>query len=873
MRGFRINVTVLLVTTLIFGLGGISLLTYNETKKLLTLDLERSISSLTLSSGAEVGQWLNTRKSEMELMANTGLIKFGNKENIIAYMTSEVKRNKVYEQFFVADNAGKYYLNSGQTGSVLDRGYFNRVMATGETVISDPLISRGSGNLIIVVAAPIKREGRVVGLLGGNVKLKELNQKVISHKIGNSGYAFMVNENGVVISHPNKDVIMKNLLNEKSSPPDLKAAVWRMIKKESGFTRYYFLGENKYMAYAPVPGVNWSLGVTIPVSYITNQLRSLPTIFICITLFFGIIMALLFSRWLVVPLSRLARITTEVTDGLDDNKEHSWIESPVAEVESLTRNFQDMVGALKKNFKQLKSANTNLEEEIKERIGIQEDLKRSYKELELTEAKLRHNYKKLQANKKALLESERRFRLMLENVQLLTMMIDREGCISFCNDFMLELTGFQRSEVIGQDFFNLFIPAESRNEIRQWLNKMLDRSEPCFPLTNFIQTKNGESHLVNWNNTILFNHSGEVVGFASIGEDITERKKIEEKLTFQGLHDSLTGLFNRAHFEEKLHLIESDPKKQVGIVVCDVDGLKFVNDTLGHSVGDELLKLAATTIRRSFREEDEVYRIGGDEFAVILQNCKFSVVTHSCNRIKKVVAEYNAKNPELPLSLSVGFAVSCTMDRTISDIFKEADNNMYREKLHRTQSTRSALVQALMKALEARDFITEGHAERLQKLVFAMGRAIGISDRNLVDLRLLAQFHDIGKVGVPDRILLKPAPLTSAEFIEMQRHCEIGHRIAQSAPDLVPIADWILKHHEWWNGEGYPLGIRGESIPLECRILAIADTYDAMTNDRPYRKAMRHEEAIEELQRKAGYQFDPDLIPVFINIFGNNDYV
>jgi HD-GYP domain-containing protein (c-di-GMP phosphodiesterase class II) len=206
---------------------------------------------------------------------------------------------------------------------------------------------------------------------------------------------------------------------------------------------------------------------------------------------------------------------------------------------------------------------------------------------------------------------------------------------------------------------------------------------------------------------------------------------------------------------------------------------------------------------------------------------------------------------------------------SIDELFKEADNNMYREKLHHKESARSAIVHALMRALAARDFITEGHAERLQRLVAGMAVAIGLPESNAADLRLLAQFHDIGKVGVPDSILFKPGPLTPEERSEIERHCSIGHRIALSAPDLAPIADWILKHHEWWNGEGYPLGLKREEIPLECRILAIADAYDAMTSDRPYRKAITHEEAVKELERCAGSQFDPVLTPKFIQVLKN----
>ncbi len=347
--------------------------------------------------------------------------------------------------------------------------------------------------------------------------------------------------------------------------------------------------------------------------------------------------------------------------------------------------------------------------------------------------------------------------------------------------------------------------------------------------------------------------------------DITERKMIEDQLKYLSLHDSLTGLYNRVYFEEEMRRLEKSRSGRVGIIVCDVDGLKSVNDTMGHAAGDELLVAAARVFRESFRESDMVSRIGGDEFAILLPNCSRAAVEKACRRIQNAIARYNEENQGLPLSISIGFATG-EVPANLAELFREADNNMYREKLHRSQSARSALVQTLMKALEARDFITEGHADRLQDLVASVARSIGLPDHRISDLCLLAQFHDIGKVGIPDRILFKPGPLTSREVAEMRRHCEIGYFIAISPPDLMPVADWILKHHEWWNGKGYPLGLKGEEIPLECRILAIADAYDAMTNDRPYRKAMSHKEAVAELKKCAGTQFDPDLVPLFIKI-------
>ena len=192
---------------------------------------------------------------------------------------------------------------------------------------------------------------------------------------------------------------------------------------------------------------------------------------------------------------------------------------------------------------------------------------------------------------------------------------------------------------------------------------------------------------------------------------------------------------------------------------------------------------------------------------------------------------------------------------------------MYRKKLYRTQSKRSTIVRTLLKTLKERDIINEEHVNRLETLLARMAGVTGLPESTISDLRLLAKFHDIGKIGISDVILLKEGPLTSEEWAGLKRHCEIGYRIALSASDLIPIADWILKHHEWWNGQGYPLGLKGEDIPRECRILAIADAYDSLTSGRPYRRAYSHAEAIVELRSHSGTQFDPGLLETFGQMF------
>ncbi|MGQ9825039.1 MAG: HD-GYP domain-containing protein, partial [Desulfotomaculales bacterium] len=201
--------------------------------------------------------------------------------------------------------------------------------------------------------------------------------------------------------------------------------------------------------------------------------------------------------------------------------------------------------------------------------------------------------------------------------------------------------------------------------------------------------------------------------------------------------------------------------------------------------------------------------------------------------------------------------------------FRIAENRMRREKLLSSKSGRSAIVDALLQALSIRDFITAGHAERLEKLAVALGKEAGLPEQRIADLRLFACLHDLGKLGVPDAILLKPGPLSPEEKTEIEKHSEYGYRIAVTIPELFPIADWILKHHERWDGKGYPLGLKQEEIPLECRILSIADAFDAMTSSRPYREPVSKAEALAELLRCAGTQFDPRLVRIFINIIQN----
>ncbi len=447
---------------------------------------------------------------------------------------------------------------------------------------------------------------------------------------------------------------------------------------------------------------------------------------------------------------------------------------------------------------------------------------------------------------------------ILAEVKDLVFLLDTEKKIIRVNRRTTEVLNFKALELEGKPFqeFIAACPGSPKN-LKNFLH-----IEEAKRMEVQLSAKSGEKIPIDLYLTNVKDNLGDIAGLLLIGQDIRSFKNLE----YLSFHDPLTGLYNRLFFEQEMQRLEKETDKSVGIILLDIDGLKLINDTFGHVTGDKLILTGGQAIKRVVGPLGIAARVGGDEFAVLLREINEGQMQEIYQKIKNEAVAFEEKDIDIALSLSAGYAYN-TGVVDIRKLFKEADDNMYREKLFKNNSPRSAIIKTLTETLQARDYITEGHAKRLQDIVNAMGKALKLPESSLRDLQLFAQFHDIGKVGIPDRILFKPGPLTLEEKNEMERHCEIGYRIAVSSPELIPIADWILKHHEWWDGSGYPIGLKMEKIPLACRVLAIADAYDAMTNDRPYRLAMSREKAVSELLNGAGIQFDPSLVEVFLAVF------
>ncbi|WBW96526.1 HD domain-containing phosphohydrolase [Oceanirhabdus sp. W0125-5] len=360
---------------------------------------------------------------------------------------------------------------------------------------------------------------------------------------------------------------------------------------------------------------------------------------------------------------------------------------------------------------------------------------------------------------------------------------------------------------------------------------------------------------------------GENLGKVIFLNDISYMKVAMKKLETMAKKDMLTGLFNRVYFDEQIYAIGKsniEDKLPLAIVKGDINSMKMINDALGKKMGDKLIVKMSEIIKALVPENSLVARVGGDEFGIILFNTKEEIVLNMINGIKKRCEDEGEGLNNL--SMCLGYSIMENVEKNIDKHVECADNFMYRKKMMESRSARSSVIDSLKVALEQSNYETKEHAERTRELAVKLAKRVGIKQNKINDIEMLALLHDIGKLAIPDSILMKPGKLTDEEFEVIKTHSQKGYDIAISSPNLINIAEGILHHHERWDGRGYPKGLKGEEIPIESRIITIVDSYDVMTNDRPYHKAMPKEKAIEELLRCKGSQFDPQLVDIMIEM-------
>src|SRR3972149_3906952 len=465
-------------------------------------------------------------------------------------------------------------------------------------------------------------------------------------------------------------------------------------------------------------------------------------------------------------------------------------------------------------------------------------------------------------------ENERYFRSLIENASdiIYRYKLFPELEYEYISPSVKRNLGYEPEQYYANPRFNYkIVHPDDRNALKKIHSGDFNFSKPV------------EIRLIHKNGTIIwyeetitpfYSREGKLIAIESIMHNISERKKMEERLSYMSFHDSLTNLYNRAYFEEELKRLDTKRQLPLSVIVGDINGLKLINDAFGHKEGDEILKSCANVLKSCCRAEDMVARWGGDEFSMILPKTSEEVALSIVKRIKgKAVKTTGGK---IPLSISLGVSTKSKSYQDFAKIIKKAEDDMYRNKLVETKSIISSIISSLERTLFEKSIKTEKHTRRIKEMALQLGKSIKLPPNEIDELSLLATIHDIGKVAILDVILNKKENLSKREWETIKRHPEIGYRIAISSNQLSSIAEYILTVHEWWNGNGYPQGLKGEKIPVLSRIIAIVDAYEVMITGRPYKKAVSKKKAIAELEKCSGTQFDPDLVKEFIKILKAN---
>lgn len=363
--------------------------------------------------------------------------------------------------------------------------------------------------------------------------------------------------------------------------------------------------------------------------------------------------------------------------------------------------------------------------------------------------------------------------------------------------------------------------------------------------------------------TPVIDNNDEFIGIVWIVHDITEQKKFEENLTHLSYTDALTGLHNRAYFAKKVKELIEEESFPIRIIMGDVNGLKMVNDTFGHIEGDNLIIEMSNKIK-SLYNNDLIFRWGGDEFILLVPNCN---TCDECDLMKNIATIDNSSSTiNFTLSLSIGSSIIKDKNDNLDDALKDAENELYSHKLLVGKNVRISILTNLIKTLRAKNIENIEHMNRVINLCLKLGEKLNLSLETLDELVLIAKLHDIGKIAIPKEILLKPGSLSYEEFEIMKTHSEKGYRLLMTIPELNHIAKGILSHHENYDGSGYPLGLSKNEIPLISRIFSVVDAYDTMTNNSLYNKTKSKSEAIAELKKCSGTQFDPKIVELLCSI-------
>ncbi|MDA3932155.1 MAG: diguanylate cyclase [Tenericutes bacterium] len=428
------------------------------------------------------------------------------------------------------------------------------------------------------------------------------------------------------------------------------------------------------------------------------------------------------------------------------------------------------------------------------------------------------------------------------------------------NTAMLKQYAYSKEEMVGKSLNDMFSYDLEywRTVLRQVFDEGNKHSE------TYQKRSDGTEMWIEGDFICLYDSLGRIIGHFGNQQDVTLRIQRQQEIEYLSNHDYLTDLYNRRYYFEQFKQLNHPSCYPLGIMMIDVNGLKIVNDAFGHAIGDIALKTLGNVLKDTFKQNDVVSRIGGDEFAVLLPNTTHKKLQRYKDQLKESVKQHRIENIELSLAIGYELKQNQNHDKDVDDILELAENHMYRHKSIEGASVRNRAINAILQTLTDKYEVERNHSVEVSHFCKLIGQQLKLREDEIKGLEQAGMFHDIGKISIPDSILNKPGKLTNQEYDVIKTHTEVGYQILRAADEYSDLAVHALHHHERWDGKGYPSGMKGNDIPLFSRIIGVVDAYEAMTADRPYRKKMSEEYAIQEIKKYSGTQFDPKIAKIFI---------
>ncbi len=751
-------------------------------------------------------------------------------EGIDSYLATNPTDAELLEYFIAIDQendhmASLYYgrpdktmVNStgfvpGPSFDLTTRIWYQMAIASNEIIYTPAFLNATQDRIIVTMAYAVKDGDTVIGVIASDIDIRTIINFVSERAIGETGYAFLMDTNKNLLAYPEIDVNHIDLIPVSEFSSEFGNLTG------SGFNSSFLIEEEHgALAYTTVANGYYLLGIFLPEAEFTANMLLLANVFLLITILIATLagtLVFLYYKHINRPVVRLHEDIKKIN--LVENEEYRLDENRG-------------VGYL----------------DIRQALNLMLETSDFYfKQKKLSQHKL-------------MLENQR-VKLLMESAADIIFEVDLDKRFVSVFGKGLQTIGMNPEHFIGKTVIEVFGEAGKDRDLAY--SRALEGMNQLY---DWQYEKNASIIYFESSVSPIRDENNQVIGAVGITRDITEPMLKQKEIEYLNIHDFLTGLYNRRFFVEEFAQLDHAGHYPLGIMMIDLNGLKILNDAYGHDIGDIALQKVANALIEVVTKHEIVSRIGGDEFTILFENTTPDAMQAIKEAINLKLTEIIVEN--IPISVAIGYEIKYDESTNVEETIKAAENFMYRNKVTEGKSIRNNAIKAILKTLTDKYSEEKIHSKRVSIICKHIGERMHIKSDDLKELEMAGLYHDIGKISIPDVILYKPGKLTPDEYDIIKSHTENGYNILRAADEYSNLAEYALSHHERWDGLGYPRGLKGTDIPLFSRIIGVADSYEAMTSDRVYRKRLSKEEAVQEIIRCAGTQFDPEIAAIFLEL-------